>query len=102
MTTDNHNDTEIALENREEIAEALEMDGMAQAGTDAADGGTDTDAPEETSNDERMRFDELGLPPELLAAVHDLGFTHPPHPRARHSRTARRAKRPRRRPDRYG
>lgn len=77
MTTDNHNDTEIALENREEIAEALEMDGMAQAGTDAADGGTDTDAPEETSNDERMRFDELGLPPELLAAVHDLGFTHP-------------------------
>ncbi|MCG7442774.1 DEAD/DEAH box helicase [Dermabacter vaginalis] len=86
MTTDSTDRTETALENREEIAEALEMDGMAAPSPDSAedapsadstDAPNATDAPEVSHDDERVRFDELGLPPELLAAVRDLGFTHP-------------------------
>ncbi len=85
MTTDNTDHTDVSLENREEIAEALEMDGMAEAtaadtadtGDTANDDAKSASASAEAAEEERVRFDDLGLPRELLAAVRDLGFTHP-------------------------
>ncbi len=75
MPIDSTDRTDTTLENREEIAEALEMAATAESETD--DTAKTAPAPEDSTEEERVRFDDLGLPRELLAAVRDLGFTHP-------------------------